>query len=186
VKVALADSTQLTRWNLEAGPLWDVANAHLQLDRACDTFYDGDSLVYDPLPLESNFNDERRGLMEVQRLGSDESIVIAQCTYAAYQGTYLLIHVEGDQAALLSALVSPGKSEQRAPLLSLPGTVTADRHLSTFSKARGLADCGVYTTYQIGLGADLQILNVRQRECSDDIPDEIAPETWPVVYRATG
>jgi len=186
VEVALADTSRLNSWNLESGPLWDAANAHLQLDRACDTYFDGDSLVYDPLPEDSDFNDERRGLMDAQRLGPDEATVTAQCTYAAYQGSYVMIHVEADRASLLSALVSPGDSDLHAPLISEPRTLTDDRKVSTFSKARGLSDCGIYTTYRVGEGADLQTVEVRQRECSDDIPDEIAPETWPVVYRADG
>lgn len=186
LEVALADSAQLNSWNLEAGPLWDTANVHLELDRACDTYFDGDALVYDPLPPDSDFNDERRGLMELNRLGTDEAVVTAQCTYGAYQGSYLLIHVEQTRASLLSARVAPGESDLRAPLISEPRAITDDRHISTFSKARGLSDCGVYTTYRIGEGPDLQTVEVRERECSDDIPDEIAPETWPVVYSANG
>ena len=186
VEVALADSSQLNGWNLVSGALWDTANAHLQLDRACDTYFNGEELIYDPLPSDSEFNTERRGLMEVQRLGAEESVVTAQCTYAAYQGSYVMIHVETDRASLLSALVAPADSDLRAPLLSYPRPVTQDRHVSTFSKARGLADCGIYTTYRIGEGADLHTLEVRQRECSEDVPDEIAPETWPVTYRANG
>ncbi|GAB5534106.1 MAG: hypothetical protein Rubg2KO_03550 [Rubricoccaceae bacterium] len=186
VEVALADSSQLNRWNFVVGPQWETANAHLQLDRACDSYFDGDELVYDPLPPDSDFYQNRRGLMEVTQLGPDEAVVTAQCTYGAYQGSYLMIHVEADRAALLSALVEPGESELRAPLISEPRAIRADRRVSTFSKARGLSDCGTYTTYRIGEGADLQTVEVRQRECSDDVPDEIAPETWPVVYRADG
>ena len=182
VESALADSSARSALGVVRGDVWDDADDALGLERACNTYVDDGALVVDTTLGEGT--ESRRGLIRVQRLGGDEAVVTAMCLFGAYQGGHLLVHVEGDRAAVMTSLGDPGASDVRTPTLAEISSVSADRTVTTFAKARGLGDCGVFTRYRVGAGADLQTLEVRSRECSDDVPDEFAPETWPVVYRA--
>lgn len=183
VEAALADTTQQDGvWGTVRGDAWDALDASLGLHRACDTYYDGETLVEEAWLAPG---DPRRGFVRVDRLGADEAVVVAQCAYGAYQGSYVMVHVEGDDAVLAEAPVDPGASDLRAAVLSHPEINADARTVTTFAKGRGLGDCGTYSVYRLGAGAALDAVEVRARECSDDIPDDIDPSTWPVVYSAS-
>ena len=183
VEAALADTSRRDDiFGTVRGETWDAAEAAIGLHRACDTYYDGEAVTYDP---RIEPDTPSRGFTEVVRLGDDEAVVVAQCAYGAYQGNAVLVHVEGHRAVIAEAPVDPaGAPDLRAAPLTTPSIDPAARTVTTFAKARGLGDCGIYAVYHLGAGAELDAVEVRQRECSADVPDEVDPATWPLVYSA--
>lgn len=170
-------------WSVSRGAPWSEADTALGLHLSCDTYYDGTSLVHDPARGEDN---ARRGFLEAIRLGQDEGVVVVQCDFWAYQGSYVLVHVDGDRAVVYEAPVAPGETDLHAAVLPTPSIDVETRTLSTFLKARGPADCGTYARYRLGDRRQLRALEVRQQDCLDDgverAPGDV--DSWPVIYSA--
>lgn len=157
--------------------------------RACDTYldYETGEEIYEPTPPgEGHWV---RGTFEIGDVSETEAVVAITCDFGAYQGSYAFVHIAGDRVALLTA---PSVDEEGQPSGPADGTFSTPDFsrlgtgfLSTFAKARGLADCGLYVTYAMGEGSTLSVHEVRERDCGDDIPDDLpSPEEWPVVYTA--
>ncbi|HLT48711.1 MAG TPA: DUF1176 domain-containing protein [Rubricoccaceae bacterium] len=159
--------------------------------RACDTYNDPSTgePIYDPVApeLEATIG---RGVMDVAPLGEGEAAVSILCAMGAYQGSWALVHVEGDGVSLvrtthLDENYRPTASE--AMTFGEPVFEPDGRVFTTFTRSRGAGDCGAFTRYRLGTGGQAEILEVRARECGDEIeaPDELPPPTeWPVVYSA--
>lgn len=157
--------------------------------RACDTYVDPTTgeTVYDPV--DEDALSGVRGTLDVAPVSPTEAIVAVTCYFGAYQGSYALLHINGDQAHLLRA---PALDETSRPIDAEQTTFgepdwegLARGTFVTFMKGRGLGDCGERITFAFGDSEMLAIREVRARECSDDIPDPLPPPSeWPVVYSA--
>ncbi len=170
-----------------SGRLADRLGAVLDWRRACDTYRDPSTgeEVYDPIGPEQD-QLIGRGLMDVNPLGTREAAVAVLCSRGAYQGSWVLVHVEEDRAALVR---TPALNEDFQPTASETAAFgeplfEPDSHLfSTFVKSRGPGDCGVLTRYRLGAGGQAETLEVRAHDCDEVIPDELPPpEEWPIVY----
>lgn len=158
--------------------------------RACDTYNDPSTgeAIHEPTDpaQEATIG---RGLMTVSPLGGDEAAVAVLCYRGAYQGSWALIHVEGDHASLVrTAALSEDyqPTPYEAATFGEPLFVPDGRQFTTFVKSRGPGDCGAFTRYQLGTGGEAEILEVRARDCADEVPEDLDldPTTWPVVYSA--
>ena len=162
-------------------------NAAADWRRACDTFadYDTGEMTYDPVPPgEGHWI---RGTMEIEDVSDTEAVVAITCDFGAYQGSYALVHIDGATARVLTApeFTASGRPDgPRTGTFSTPFLGEASEGtISTFARARGLGDCGLYITY--ALGDDLTVREVRERDCDSDVPDPLPPpDEWPVVYAA--
>ncbi|MEO0558524.1 MAG: DUF1176 domain-containing protein [Bacteroidota bacterium] len=159
--------------------------------RACDTYldYETGEMVYDPVPPgEGHWV---RGTLEIADISETEAVVAVTCSYGAYQGGYAFVHINGEQVAVLSTPELddgglPLGNDKRQTVFSTPDVSRIqDGILATFAKGRGLGDCGTYAVYRMDDNASLSLRQLRQRECGDDIPDELPPPSeWPLVYTA--
>lgn len=166
------------------------AEAGLEWRRACDTYYYDESNVeglYEPTDPEQE-QMIGRGLMDVTPLGEQDAAVAILCNRGAYQGSWVLAHVEGDRVALVRTVYLDEEYRHTAfetALLGEPLFEPDSHDFTTFVRSRGPGDCGAFTRYRLyedGTGT-AEILEVRARACTDDIPDELpSPEEWPVVY----
>jgi hypothetical protein len=152
--------------------------------RVCDTYWDPAAGREVTEPTEPGGGHEFRGTYGIDNAGPDADLVLVACEMGAH-GTYVLVHVVGGRAALL---VAPHMDEAGAPYgppsarYSNPSVTRGEPRFTTFARARGHYDCGVYSRYRItGLGtADLG--EVRSRACDDNPNAALQPWEWPVVY----
>ena len=156
--------------------------------RACDTYldYDSNEEIYEPTPAGGGH--WVRGTMEIGDVSETEAFVAVTCDFGAYQGSYALVYIAGDRVALLSSpnLDDGGlPTDLRFTTFSTPDFSRVENGIvGTFARARGLGDCGLYTVYALG-DDDLTVREIRERDCSNDIPDDLPPPSqWPVVYSA--
>ena len=169
----------------------DTLDAALDWRGACDQYWDAEAqaFVSDPMPRDDEH--EMRGEMALYPIAADEYLVEVTCVFAAYQGSYVLAHLEGSEATLLRSQSYDDQGRPYGPPDPIFATVGFDevepRVFTTFSKGRGFGDCGVLTRFRIGRGAETTLLEVRARTCEDVIAETdeyIDPATWPVVYTA--
>lgn len=154
---------------------------------ACDTYVDPETgePVYDPF--DGGFP---RGDFEVADLGDASAVVAVVCTFGAYQGTYALVRIDGQDVGLLTA---PALAADGRPLDVDEGWFGTpdfggfeEGVLTTFMKSRGLGDCGRFVRYGVGDGDRLTVEEVRERDCLPDLPDDLPPPSaWPVVYSSS-
>lgn len=179
-----SDETQAAR------ALANELNDAVEWKRACDTYldYETGEPIYEPLT--DDMASWVRGTLDVGRISDTEAVVAVTCDFGAYQGSYALVHIRGTDATLLKA---KALGEAGRPLPRTIGTFSTpdwddlgSGTLSTFGRARGLGDCGTLATYALPASGDLlEIREVRQRECADDIPEPLPPPSeWPIVYTA--
>ncbi|NNF58021.1 MAG: DUF1176 domain-containing protein [Rhodothermaceae bacterium] len=169
----------------------DLLDDALDWRRACDTYWDPttNAEVYDPLPREDE--DFGRGMLYLDPLGEGRTLVTVTCYFGAYQGSYALVHIEGDRAMLVRAPdldENDQPTDRRTGVFGTPEVVNpAQGIFETFSKGRGLGDCGTFVRYRLAEGGRTDIREVRSRGCNDDLPKDLPPpHEWPVVYRADG
>ncbi|MEM1057446.1 MAG: DUF1176 domain-containing protein [Bacteroidota bacterium] len=183
--IDLEDDTATDRMKELAGELNEVADWR----RICDTYldYETGEPVYDPIaPGEGSW---ARGTLETGDISETEAVVAVTCDFGAYQGGYAFVHIAADRVALLT---TPGLDENGQPTGREQGiygtpdfSEVGTGFISTFAKARGLGDCGIYVRYAMGEGSTLSAVEVRQRDCGMDIPDDLPPPSeWPLVYSA--
>lgn len=161
----------------------------LEWKRACDTYvdYETGEVVYDPQP-----DDEfagARGRLNVSDVSETEGLLSISCFFGAYQGSYALVYIDGDRTRLLRAPALDSDmqpmDETEASFAEIWWDDLASGTFFTFSKSRGIGDCGVYKEFEIGEADMLRLLEVRYRDCSPDIPDPLPPPSeWPLVYTA--
>jgi hypothetical protein len=161
--------------------------AALDWRRACDTYRDpttGEE-VYDPVGPEQEAM-IGRGLMDVSPLGEGEAAVSILCAMGAYQGSWTLVHIERDRVALVrTAQLDEGYQPTAFETATFGEPLfEPDSHdFTTFVRSRGRGDCGAFTRYRLGTGGRAEIVEIRARDCDEEIPDELPPpEEWPVVY----
>ena len=155
--------------------------------RACDTYldYETGEEMYDFM--EPELSSWVRGTYEIGDVSVTEALVAVTCDFGAYQGSYALVHIDRDGARLLSATAYDLDGTElagRQTTFSTPDfSALGAGSFSTFARARGLGDCGIYSTYALEGAADARVVEVRSRDCGDVIPDDLPPPTeWPVVY----
>jgi hypothetical protein len=169
----------------EAKRLGTELDAAVGWERACDTFWDAESQreVYEPT--EPGGGHGLRGTYTVERVGEAEHVVVVTCNFGAYQGSYAMVHLDGQRAALLKADNIGMAGQPYGP----PSAVYSEayfqggtRGFETFAKARGLGDCGILSRYEVAGFGEATLVQARARDC-DDAP-EIAPpvDEWPVVF----
>lgn len=169
--------------------LAEELNAEVDWRRACDTYLDHETGEETYEPIEPELSSWVRGTMEIGDVSVTEAVVAVTCDFGAYQGNYALVHVDRNGVRLLSApavayggrILPARQTTFSTPVFDEIG----QRELSTYGRARGLGDCGVYSTYALSGDESLELLEVRSRDCGDEIPDPLPPPSeWPVVYSA--
>lgn len=153
--------------------------------RACDTYWDAETGREVTDPTEPGGGHLLRGSYDVFAVAPGEAVVAVTCDFGAYQGSYVLVHIEGAHAVLLRAADVDHEGRPFGPpsaVFSTPSLEDGARVFETFAKARGLADCGARSRYRVGAGAEATLVEVRARDC-DDRPEDAPPvENWPVVF----
>ena len=119
-----------------------------------------------------------------------------QCGLGAYQGSYqyTVLDLTTFQVKWLNVpqytfedKAAQGQVVQEPTITGLPTwDPKRPNHLSMFSKARGIGDCGMLSDYQLTKDYTLALTQVKARDCDDEhMPTteaEIDPVHWPVVY----
>ena len=176
----------------------DLLDEALDWRRACDTYWDPttNAAVYDPLAREDE--DFGRGMLYLDPLDDGSTLISVTCYFGAYQGSYALVLIKpapaeagGDRAMLVQ---TPDLDENDQPVNRLTGVFgtpdvvdPAQGLFETFSKGRGLGDCGTFVRYRLAENGRAEVREVRSRNCGAEIPEELPPPNeWPVVYRADG
>ncbi|MDX1439126.1 MAG: hypothetical protein R3284_04410 [Rubricoccaceae bacterium] len=153
--------------------------------RACDTYREEDGAqVYDPLPLEHEH--WARGHLEVEHIVDNTHLVAVTCHFGAYQGSYALVHIVGDEVHIVRAPdLSSGSqpTEYDTAIFSTPRyDGIADGRFQTLGVSRGLGDCGTFVSYYLVEPDWAAIEEVRHQECEYSGEPVIDPLDWPVVY----
>jgi hypothetical protein len=158
--------------------------------RGCDTYWDPVEgvLVHDPVPEDDGHGS--RGVMALLWTGDDEAVVAVTCYFGAYQGSYALVHLRGERAALVHTrdflLENGGFAPEPTAVF---GTPSFDGHppgvFETHALSRGLGDCGLHARYRLTDLGEATPLLIRARDCDapcDDPEGCLDPLTWPVVF----
>ena len=135
---------------------------------------------------------------------SDTIVVLVACSYHAYQVTWVAYSAYDDGGEPEISVVSfptteDGKQWIATNFLMTPDWDQKTKTLNTFTKGRGMADCGNYKTYRWN-GYAFYITKVNSQACCWNIDDfETRPECkkikdiypipdyeWPLVYKYSG
>ena len=166
--------------------LTDELNTAVDWTRACNTYVDSETGEVEMDSLGTSGGHFARGLYDVGELSATEAVVAVTCDFGAYQGSYALVHIDGDRAQTLRAALLNADGQPTPFAQSAFGTprwdALANRQLETFALMRGLGDCGTLTTYGLTASDSLTIDAVRQRDCTDTPPDTLDPDSWPLLY----
>ncbi|MDR3569120.1 MAG: hypothetical protein P4L43_13915 [Syntrophobacteraceae bacterium] len=128
--------------------------------------------------------------LDIYKLQGDWRLAVVDCSFAAYQGTFVALSFEQGKvnpARLLtlsdyerdrSGHVTPINAPERTGLASFN---PASRTLAVLDKARGPGDCGSLVTFAFKEGRPL-VTDARAQYCFDDPKKLIAdPTHWPAV-----
>ena len=169
--------------------LTDRLDEAVEWRRGCDTYwdYEAGTLVYDPLPEDGG--PWSRGTMTLGSRSDDEAVVVVTCNFGAYQGSYALVHLRGERAALVTARDIRLDDGRFAPE---PNAVFGTPYFDdlppgvfeTHALSRGLGDCGLHARYRLTGFGEATVLEVRERGCDEPCETEgcLDPATWPVVF----
>ena len=156
--------------------------------RACDTIVDPETgeTTYEPTPQDGG--PIYYGLFEIGEVSETEAVVSLICSFGAYQGTYALVHIDGDRADVVRA---PAVGVDGRPMEVADGafatpdwTEIADGSFTTLALARGLGDCGRLTRYDRIAPDSAAVREVRERDCDGDPADAPPPADWPLLFPA--
>ena len=128
-------------------------------------------------------------------------LVQVRCMMGAYQGVYryYTVLVQGDNNTPMTMAMAPltlmqpieadaGHQPTVAPAAEIAGWPDWHRDkqtLTVFSKYRGPGDCGFYGQYTYDAARrQFNTTVVRERDCSDTVPETINPAEWPQIYPA--
>ena len=113
------------------------------------------------------------------------AVVAVTCDFGAYQGTYALVSLFDGQAALLAGQGVDLEGAPFGPPAAVYATPAFDgsARFQTFGRARGLGDCGIFSTYEIAGPDAATLVEARARDCEGDPDLAGPPEGWPIVYR---
>ena len=153
--------------------------------RACDTYWDPETGREVTELTEPGGGHGLRGTYDVATIAPGEAVAIITCDFGAYQGSYVLVHIEGARATLLRSVDVDLDGQPVGPpsaVFSTPSVEDGSRLFTTFAAARGPADCGLLARYRLGAGSEATLVEARGRDC-DDRPESAPPaEDWPVVF----
>jgi len=135
---------------------------------------------------------------------SDTIVVLVTCSFHAYQVSWVAYMVYDDGAepeiSILSFPVTDdGKQFTASKFLMSPDWDPVSKSINTFTKGRGMADCGDYETYRWN-GYAFYLVSVNSQTCCwNDEDFEKRPECkkikdiypipdyeWPLVYAYKG
>ena len=155
-------------------------------ERACDLSWNVDAQAFTHNPDVASRRDASRGLYSVTDITPGEAVVTVLCDTGAYlsAGAYVLVHVAGRRAALLVAQGDEAVRDQPLPPGGYPTPTLSDgsARFTTLATGRGLADCGLFSTYQIERLGVATLVEARALSCDDADTYLRAPAEWPVVY----
>lgn len=156
--------------------------------RACDTIVDPETgeTSYEPTPQDGT--PIYYGMFEIGEVSETEAVVSLICSFGAYQGTYALVHVDGDRADVVRA---PAVGMDGRPMEVADGAFAtpdwadiAEGSFTTLALARGIGDCGRLTRYDLVAPDSAAVREVRERDCGE-VPDDLPPpDDWPLLYPA--
>lgn len=95
-------------------------------------------------------------------------LIFVECERYAYQSSFDIWVRQAD-----------GNETRAAQVLGYP-SVREDGAVVNFERARGPGDCGTWKLWRYRDGA-LVLEETRERDCSDEAPEELDPSTWPLV-----
>lgn len=178
---APGDSARARAAELDAAVGWE---------RACDLSWDATSQTFAASPNFASRRDASRGLYSITDTTPDEAVVTVLCAPGAYlsAGAYVLVHIAGRQAALLVARGDDPVRDRPLPPANYPTPTLSDgsSRFTTLATGRGLADCGLFSTYQIERLGVAVLVEARRMDCetADIQPGRYShdPGAWPVVY----
>lgn len=161
----------------------DEIDAAVGWARACDTYWDAAAgrEVWDATATPHAL----RGTYDVHAVGPDEAVAAVTCDFGAFQGAYVLVHVQAGRADLLrAAYVGPdgAVSGPPSPIFATPRFTPGARTFDTLALARALGDCGLLSRYRLGTGAAATLVEARSRDCDERATTAPPPETWPVAF----
>lgn len=180
--VAVDDSAWVARAREHALTL----DAHTDWMAACDEAWG------EPTGLEEGHF--MRGRMYLEPISDREALIEVVCDFGAYQGTFVLVHVDGPHATVVRAPAVDPDAEgfvlrQDSTTAVFGGSAVFDRLASerlfaSFARARGPGDCGEYVTYRLleAGRSRADIVEVRARDCDGDPGGAPPLSAWPIVY----
>ncbi len=153
--------------------------------RACDTYWDPETEREVTELTEPGGGHFLRGTYDVVTIAPGEAVVAVTCDFGAYQGSYVLVHIEGARATLLKSTDVDLDGQPFGPpsaVFATPNVEDGSRLFDTFAMGRGLADCGLVSLYRLGAGSEATLVEARGRACDDRPDDATTSADWPVVF----
>lgn len=123
---------------------------------------------------------------EVIDLGKGANLYLVQCTMGAYQGSYRAYLTESDGAFFSQVSILDYSELAKGVVSSLDLMEAAysaeTKTLSTFSKGRGLGDCGSSTSSQI-YRSEYGSVVIKTTEIRTKVACDGDYKDWPVVFK---
>jgi len=192
---AVADTFNVRAWLVRTEILWDTTaqaadydgiralarqranelDDALGLIRACELW---EEVRTDP--------EQGWGYMNLEPLGPDEYLLRVHCEHASYNPSFVYVHIDGTQAAVVQApAFYDGAVQEPTPLfLGYETLDVARRRFSIYTRGTGMGDCGSLDTFELeGVGEPATLIEARYRACGGEPPEHIPdPREYPVVY----